>query len=207
MRKRVFCEIVLQNEEHSVIISGENIFLGIVDMKKRQIEKIVLSGMLLAIGFVLPMLTSQIKEIGDTLLPMHLPVLLCGLICGWTYGGMVGLSLPFLRAILIDMPPLYPNAVWMAAELMTYGAVSGIIYSLFKKKNLMSIYVSLIVAMLSGRIVWGITKALLLGIKGRTFTFAAFITGGFVDALLGIVIQLVLIPMLVFAYEHSTKGR
>ena len=66
-------------------------------MKSKHLKKIVLSGVLLALGMVLPLLTAQVKEIGDTLLPMHLPVLLCGLVCGWQYGGVVGLVLPFLR--------------------------------------------------------------------------------------------------------------
>ncbi|MBQ9975447.1 MAG: ECF transporter S component [Clostridia bacterium] len=169
-------------------------------MKKQRIKRLVLSAMLLAVGIVLPMLTSQIKEIGDTLLPMHIPVLLCGFICSASYGGAVGFLLPFIRSFIFSMPPLYPNAVWMALELMTYGAVSGIVYSKTRRK-----YLSLILAMLSGRIVWGIAKAVLLGIAGKSFGLAAFITGGFVDALLGIVIQLILIPLIVKAYERVNK--
>lgn len=157
--------------------------------------------MLLAVGVVLPMLTSQIKEIGDTLLPMHIPVLLCGFICSWKYGGAVGLILPFIRSLIFSMPPLYPNAVWMALELMTYGIVAGLVYSQTRKK-----YMSLIVAMLSGRIVWGIAKAVLLGVAGKSFTISAFITGGFVDAVPGIVIQLVLIPLIIKAYEKNNKA-
>ena len=107
-------------------------------MKGRQrILRAVVSAMLLAIGMVLPLLTSQIKEIGDSLLPMHIPVLLCGFICGWGYAAAIGLVLPFLRSVTFGMPPLYPQAVWMATELMTYGAVSGIAYSCIKgKKNI-----------------------------------------------------------------------
>ena len=94
------------------------------------------------------------------------------------------------------MPPIYPNALWMATELATYGLVIGLIYSLFKNKNLKSIYISLISAMLSGRIVWGIAKTILMGIGGKSFTFALFITGGFIDALPGIILQLILIPLI-----------
>jgi uncharacterized membrane protein len=170
-------------------------------MKNLKIKRLVLSAMLLAVGVVLPMLTSQIKEIGDTLLPMHIPVLLCGFICSWKYGGAVGLILPFIRSLIFSMPPLYPNAVWMALELMTYGIVAGLVYSQTRKK-----YMSLIVAMLSGRIVWGIAKAVLLGVAGKSFTISAFITGGFVDAIPGIVIQLVLIPLIIKAYEKNNKA-
>ena len=91
---------------------------------------------------------------------------------------------------------MYPNAVWMAAELATYGFVIGFIYRKFKAKEILRIYISLILSMLSGRIAWGVVKALLLGLGGNSFTLAAFITGGFVDSLLGIVLQLILIPLL-----------
>ncbi len=170
-------------------------------MKRKEIEKLVLSGMFLAIGMVLPMLTMQIKEIGDTLLPMHLPVLLCGFICGWSYGGMVGFILPFFRSLIFEMPPIYPQAVWTSMELMTYGIVCGILYSVIGKKKLWAVYCSLIISMIAGRIVWGITKAILLGVSGKSFTFTAFMIGGFADALPGVIIQLILVPTIVILYE------
>ena len=159
---------------------------------KLKINNLVLSAMFLCIGFVLPMLTSQIKEIGDTLLPMHIPVMLCGLICGRKYGLLVGFLLPFLRGFTFGMPPVYPNAVWMAIELATYGFVIGC----WKRNNLKGVYISLISAMFLGRVAWGISKALLLGLGGKTFTIAMFVAGGFVDAAPGIVLQLVLIPLI-----------
>ena len=165
-------------------------------MKKRTVKRIVLSALFLSIGLVLPLLTNQIKEIGDTLLPMHLPVMLCGLICGAKYGGFVGLILPFVRALTFGMPPIYPNALWMAAELAAYGFVIGCIYARFKRKNTAAVCVSLIFSMIAGRIVWGLSKALLLGLGGKSFGISAFVAGGFVDALPGIIIQLVLVPLI-----------
>ena len=166
-------------------------------MKNDALRKMILSAVLLAVGMVLPMLTMQVKEIGDSLLPMHIPVMLCGLLCGWQYGGFIGLVLPFLRSVTFGMPPIYPNAVWMALELAAYGVAIGLVYSAFKKKNILSIYVSLVSAMLLGRVVWGIAKAVLLGVGGKPFTFTMFWVGGFVDAVPGIILQLVLIPLLV----------
>lgn len=170
-------------------------------MKNKKIRDAVLAAMFLSIGFVLPMLTGQIKEIGDTLLPMHMPILLCGLICGWKYGFLAGLLLPFLRGIIMGMPPLYPNAVWMATELAAYGLVIGLVYGHSKNKNTKSIYISLISAMLAGRLVWGVTKAILLGLNGKAFTVAMFIAGGFADALPGILLQLILIPSLMLLLQ------
>lgn len=174
-------------------------------MKNKNLRKLILSAMFLAIGMVLPTLTMQIKEIGDTLLPMHLPVMLCGLICGPFFGGAIGLMLPFLRSVTFGMPPIYPNAVWMALELAAYGCVIGLVYLLFKKKNAAAVYVSLVSAMIAGRVVWGAAKAVLLGLGGKSFTFAAFIAGGFVDALPGIIIQLILIPVIMKVVEKVYK--
>ena len=174
-------------------------------MNKGSHKKTVLAGLFLAIGVVLPFLTAQIKEVGDTLLPMHFPVMLCGFVCGPIYGLGVGLILPFFRSFLFSMPPMYPNAVWMASELATYGLVCGLLYSRFAKKNIVSLYISLIVAMISGRIVWGVVKTILLGLSGKMFSFEAFFVGGFIDALAGIILQLCLIPPIVKAIEHKRQ--
>lgn len=174
-------------------------------MKNTNLKKLILSALFLAIGLVLPLLTAQIKEIGDTLLPMHIPVLLCGLICGPWYGLGVGFILPFLRSVIFGMPPIFPNAVWMALELAAYGASIGLMYSRRKKFSNGYLYLSLIVAQLSGRVVWGIAKAVLLGVGGKAFTVTAFITGGFIDALPGIILQLILIPAVMNILERAVK--
>ena len=170
-------------------------------MNKTNLQKIIISAMFLALGIALPFLTGQIKEIGDTLLPMHIPVMLCGLICGAKYGLAVGFILPLLRAVTVGMPPLYPNAVWMAFELATYGFVIGFLYLSFMKKQVWWLYCSLIISMISGRIVWGITKAVLLGAAGKTFTVQAFIMGGIIDSFPGIILQLLLIPAIIKLIE------
>jgi len=72
--------------------------------------------MFIAIGLVLPFFTGQIPQIGRMLLPMHIPVFLCGLICGWKYGLMVGFILPLLRYAVFGMPVIFPNGIAMAFE-------------------------------------------------------------------------------------------
>lgn len=167
-----------------------------MNMRNSKLKKMVLSAMFLSIGMILPFFTSQIKEIGDSLLPMHIPVMLCGLICGPFNGLLVGLILPVLRSLLFSMPPLYPASVWMACELGTYGFIIGLFYRFLGNKKIWHLYFSLIVSMISGRIVWGIVKTILLGIGGKAFTLEAFIIGGFIDAIPGIILQLVLIPLI-----------
>ncbi len=167
----------------------------------KHLRKTLLASMFLSIGIVLPFFTSQIKEIGDTLLPMHLPVMLSGALLGPYYGLAVGFLTPLLRGLMFTMPPLYPNAIWMATELATYGFILGLIYFKSKNKNVGRLYISLAVSMLGGRIVWGITKALLLGVAGKGFTLLAFVTGGFLDSIPGIIIQFILIPIIVKLIE------
>ena len=174
-------------------------------MKNENIKKLVLGGLFLAVGMLLPLLTGQIKEIGDSLLPMHLAVMLCGLVCGWKYGFLVGLILPYLRSVIFGMPPLYPQAVWMSLELATYGLVIAVMYNVFKRKNIGYLYLSLIISMICGRIVWGAAKALLLGVANKHFPFSAFIAGGFIDAIPGIILQLILIPAVITILERTKQ--
>lgn len=173
---------------------------------KKYIIKPVLAALFLALGMVLPLLTGQIKEIGDSLLPMHIPVMICGLVCGYKYGAAVGLMLPFLRSLTFSMPPIYPNAVWMALELATYGLVIGFIYMKLSK-NRLSMYVALITAMIMGRVVWGVSKAVILGLGGSSFSISAFIVGGFVDSLLGIVLQLIVVPPVATLINRMIRKR
>jgi hypothetical protein len=170
-------------------------------------QTLVLAALFLAIGVVLPSLTGAIKEIGDSLLPMHLAVMLCGVICGWEYALPVGLCLPFLRSLLFGMPPIYPNAVWMALELATYGAVIGIMYFHRKKYSRLYLLVCLVSSMIAGRIVWGISKAILLGVAGKPFGLKAFLVGGFLDAIPGILLQLILIPLIMELLERINKKK
>lgn len=158
------------------------------------LRRLTLSAMFLAVGLILPFFTGQIQQIGQMLCPMHLPVLLCGLVCGWQYGTLVGLVLPPLRSVLFGMPVLFPTAAAMAVELAVYGASIGILYALFKKQNVFTVYFALIPAMLLGRAAWGGAQMLFLDLKGTTFTWQAFLAGAFVNALPGIILQLVLIP-------------
>lgn len=130
----------------------------------RKTLKLTLSAMFLAIGLVLPFLTGQIPQIGKALLPMHIPVFLCGLVCGWQYGAVVGLIVPLLRSVLFSVPVMYPTAVGMAFELFTYGLVSGLIYGCAKKQNVLTVYASMLCAMLAGRAVWAVAQTILLGL-------------------------------------------
>lgn len=134
---------------------------------------------------------------------MHIPVLLCGLICGWQYGLAVGLILPLLRSFLFSMPVLYPMAIAMAFELAAYGMLAGWLFGHAKWQCTRSLYRCLILAMIGGRIVWGCAEVLLLGLGENGFTWSAFIAGAFLNALPGIILQLVLIPTIMLALDKT----
>ena len=78
-------------------------------MNHNFLKNMALAALFLAIGLVLPFFTGQIPAVGKMLLPMHIPVLLCGLICGWQWGLGVGFVLPVLRSVLFSMPVMYPR--------------------------------------------------------------------------------------------------
>ena len=121
--------------------------------RKKTILKIAYAGMSLALCLLLPFLTANNRELGNILCLMHIPVLLCGVLCGPVYGGVVGLVAPVLRSFLIGMPPFPSVAVPMALELLTYGILAGILYRMFPKKTIF-LYPNLVCAMIVGRIVF-----------------------------------------------------
>lgn len=172
-------------------------------MNYSPLKKLILSAMFIAIGIVLPFFTGQIPKIGKMLLPMHLPVFFCGLICGWQYGLAVGLILPVMRSAMFTMPVMFPTAVAMSFELAAYGAVAGFLYNRSKWQCIIALYRSLVIAMIAGRLVWGCVQAVLLGISGSTFTFSAFIAGAFTAAVPGIILQLVFIPAVMVALDRT----
>ena len=165
-------------------------------------RKLILAALFLALGYVLPFFTGQVPAVGKMLLPMHIPVLLCGFVCGWQYGLLVGFVVPLFRSMLAGMPVMMPTAVGMAFELAVYGMVSGYLYRKLPRKPL-NIYITLMVAMLGGRFVWGIVSVLLYGIQGNAFSWQLFIGGALLNAIPGIVVQLVLIPVIVMILEKT----
>ncbi|MBE6973266.1 MAG: ECF transporter S component [Ruminococcaceae bacterium] len=174
-------------------------------MNNKQLKTLVLAALFLALSYVLPFFTGNIPQIGSMLLPMHIPVLLCGFICGGPWGAVVGLIAPVMRSVLTGgFPPMFPTAFAMAFELAAYGFVSGFLARRLTK-NLKGIYVALISAMLCGRVLWGVVMAFIT-VKGSGFTFAAFIAGAFTNALPGIILQLVAIPVIVLTLYKLEKN-
>ena len=170
-------------------------------MKKNKILKLAFASVFLALAYVLPFLTGQIQEIGSMLCPMHIPVLLCGFICGWPWGLLVGVVAPLLRSLTLGMPPLFPQAICMAFELAAYGAVAGLMYKILPRKKI-SVYGALIVAMAVGRLVWGAAMFVFMNLNGGVFTFAAFVSGAITNAIPGIILQIVLIPVIVMLLDN-----
>ena len=171
-------------------------------MRNKHLFKLTLSAVFLGLGLVLPFLTGQIQQIGNMLLPMHLPVLFCGLLCGPQYGLAVGFVTPILRSSMFGMPMMYPMAVGMAFELAAYGFSIGLLYRLFTKKNLVTLFISLISSLLIGRAVWGVAQVILLGISDKQFTLTAFWSGAFLNAFPGIILQIILIPAVMLALKR-----
>ena len=169
---------------------------------KTNTKKLVYAAVCLALCLVLPFLTGQIPQIGQALSPMHIPVFLCGFLCGWPWALVVGALAPLLRSLLFHMPAMYPQAVGMAFELATYGLVSGLLYKLLPKKTPF-IYVTLIAAMLCGRVVWGLARYVMAGLSGSSFPWSAFVAGAFTNAIPGIILHIVLVPVLVIALKRA----
>lgn len=173
-------------------------------MKRKSTTHLVLSALFLVLGLVLPFLTGQIQQFGSMLLPMHIPVLLCGFVCGPFWGLAVGFITPLLRSLIWSMPPLFPMALTMAFELAAYGLLAGLLVRLFPKTR-WGTFAALVVSMIGGRIVWGLMANQFYGMAGMPFGKAIFLAGAFVNAWPGILLQLIVIPPLVTAIRRLIR--
>lgn len=172
---------------------------------KKNTKDMVIAALCLALCMVLPFLTGQIPQIGSMISPMHFPVLICGFVCGPVYGAIVGFIAPLLRYVLFGMPPILPTGIAMCFELAAYGAVSGSLYGILPRKK-PYVYVSLVIAMLAGRLCWGIARVIMTAAGKYAFTWKAFMTGAFLNAVPGIVLQIIIVPLVVFAVEKFRKS-
>ena len=166
------------------------------------LKKVIFAALCLALCIVLPFLTANNRMLGNILCLMHIPVLLCGFLCGPWWGLAVGAIAPILRSATIGMPPMYPTAAAMAFELAVYGLVSGLLYRALPKKP-WSIYIALIVAMLAGRIVSGAVQFAFLGLFHTKYSLETFLTASFVTPWPGILLQIALIPPIVLALKKA----
>ena len=110
-----------------------------------RIKRLVLSALMLALAYVLPFFTGNIPQIGSMLLPMHLPVLLCGFLCGGPWGALVGFIAPLMRSVLTGgFPPMFPTALAMAFELAAYGGIAGFLYNRSRWQCVVALYRALL---------------------------------------------------------------
>ena len=173
-------------------------------MSSLQVRRMTYAALFLALAMVLPFVTGQIPQIGAMLCPMHIPALLCGFMCGWPWGMLVGFVAPLLRSVIFGMPAMFPGAVAMAFELAVYGGVAGLLYRVLPRKK-RNIYITLVVSMIAGRVVWGVVRWILAGLSGSSFTWELFIAGAVTNAVPGIILHIVLIPVLVIVLERARR--
>ena len=164
------------------------------------IKKMIFTAVCSALCVVLPMAFHSVPNAGNVILPMHIPVLLCGLICGWPYGLVCGLMGPFLSSIITSMPPVayLPS---MMVECGTYGLVAGLMMKLIRTNHpVADLYISMVAAMVLGRVVSGLAKSWIFSPGIAPF---AWVTTSLISGIPGICIQLVIMPIIVFALTRA----
>ncbi len=171
-------------------------------------KKIVFSALMLALGVLLPFMVSHglVLVKGNVILPMHIPVIICSFLCGPVQGGICGFLVPYLSSVLTGMPLMYPSALLMSFELLTYGVVCGLVHRMFGySSKIRYIYAALILGMLSGRIVYGLVGSILLFANPALKSIS--VVTAVISGIPGIIIQLVIIPQVVRLIAGRFKGR
>lgn len=170
-------------------------------MNKR-VRNMIMAALMLALSWLMPFLAALNPAIAKAISPMHIPIFLCGFLCELPWAPIVGFLAPLLRSLTSGIPALYPNAVAMAFELSVYGFVTTLLSRRLPGKG-GYVYVSLIGAMLAGRLVWGAVSCVLYGLSGSSFTMEMFIAGAFTNALPGIVFHIAVIPPIILALRKA----
>lgn len=169
---------------------------------KKAINKMIFAALFLALALILPFLGGQIPEINSVFCPMHIPIFLCGFICGWRWGVTVGFVSPLLRSLIFGFPVFYPVAVTMMFELAAYGLITGIMKELLPKKR-GYIYCSLIVAMIIGRVCRTVAMIACSAIVGNSFIFSTFMTGVILKSIPGIIAHLIIVPIAIMLIDKA----
>lgn len=155
-------------------------------------KKLVLSGLFVAFGIILPMVFHMFNMGGPVFLPMHIPVLMAGYFLGPVLGAGVGIITPILSGLLTGMPPLVPVMPIMAFELCGYGLITGLVFSKTNK-----VYISLICAMVTGRL-FAVAGAFVVSLTlAPNVSPIAYVVSGLSTAIPGMIIQLIFIPILI----------
>lgn len=170
-------------------------------------EKMIQTAFFIALGIALPYIF-HFFALGPVFLPMHLPVFLCGALCGHRYGAVCGLILPYFSFLLNGMPPIYPVGISMSFELGAYGLLMGFLFAFFGLKHglLFSATSALLITMLAGRLVAGIANLFLLGLTGEVYTLGIFLTSMFLKAVPGMILQIILIPCILKVIINRQKA-
>lgn len=156
----------------------------------------------IAFCYVLP-LAFHAVGLGSVFSPIHIPVLLCGLLCGWGYGAFSGVAGPVISCVLSGMPAP-TQLIYMVPELLVYGLVCGLVQRLVKTKSeLFDLYLALVLAMLLGRLAGGAAQALFYLSNGTPYSVSLWATAYFVKSIPAIAVQLVVLPPLVMVLRKT----
>jgi uncharacterized membrane protein len=165
-------------------------------------KKACICSVCIALCYALP-LAFHALGLGAAFSPIHLPVLLCGLVCGWQYGAFCGIVGPVISSLLSGMPGT-AQLIYMVPELCAYGLSVGLLYRfVHTRRAAADVYLSLIPAMLLGRVVGGCARALFFAASAQQYSLALWVSAYFVQSIPAIVLQLVALPTLVLLLQKS----
>lgn len=168
--------------------------------EKNNTKRLIIAGLLLAIGIIIPMIFHTTGIPGTVFLPMHIPVLIGGFLLPPYLALLLGMLTPILNSLITGMPTVFPMAMIMVFELGIYGLVASVLYRKFELPSI----IALIISMIAGRIMAGLVVFILAAFFGIQMDPMTFIISGVTTGIPGIIIQLVLIPSLIYSIVRYT---
>lgn len=170
-----------------------------------KINKLVSAAVMIAAGVLLPQIFHFLggAQAGMVFLPMHIPVLICGLMLGSLYGSAAGLLIPVLSFLITGgSMPSAERLPFVIIELVLYGIASGFFAAIFK-----NIYPALILSMVSGRLVYAGLLSIAFYVFHMKNAAPASVWDSLVKGIVGVIIQLIIIPPVVYALKRYFNDR
>ncbi|MCD4711656.1 MAG: ECF transporter S component [Clostridiales bacterium] len=166
----------------------------------KKTHSLILSGVFIALGLVLPIAFHMFGGAGPIFLPMHIPVLIGGFFLSPMLALSVGVLTPMLSGIITGMPPIFPMMPIMMLELGIYGLTISVVKNNVTKNP----YIALLASMILGRVAAGFMVFVLSTFFAAKLPSAIiFITTSVTTGIPGIIIQLIIIPIVVIALNKS----
>lgn len=190
-------ESVFANEEEESVLPEDRKYKA--SFKKRLVFSVIFTTLAVAFSFF-SIIDANVE---NTLMPVHIPVLLGSFVCGGPLGFFIGLAAPLLKFLLFSSPAPLSDVVCCSFELAVCGCFGGYLFRSLPAK-LPFYALNTAISLLAAKTTYFVLKYLItIFFAGTDLAPEVFISNHLIPALVGIAFQSVVIPIVVVVFKKA----